>query len=104
MKLQESEKELKDTPLVPSTLQDQLETTPTANPSDQKLKELEETVKTLKFEKRELEEKLENCVAADKEKTDLILAEKKAKQHVRERGGAKREGRGEEWRERVRRR
>ena len=51
--------------------------------NEQRITELEESIKTLKSEKKELEDKLDTYSAADKDKTDLVTAEKKARQYVR---------------------
>lgn len=54
------------------------------NNGHKQLKELQNSIETLKSEKKELQEELETYMgAADKEKTDLVMAEKKSRQHVR---------------------
>ena len=64
-----------------SSLQDQ--TTPMFDKTEQDAKE---RIQTLEMEKKELELQLESYLSADKEqreKAELITAEKKARQHVR---------------------
>ena len=64
-----------------SSLQDQ--TAPTSDKTEQNAKE---RIQTLEMEKKELELQLESYLTADKEqreKAELITAEKKARQHVR---------------------
>ena len=71
-------------PAQDNATEEPLETTSTSEAlNEQKIKELEGVIQTLKSEKKDLEDKLDTYSAADKEKTDLVTAEKKARQYVR---------------------
>jgi E3 ubiquitin-protein ligase BRE1 len=58
------------------------ETTPAEQTNDDKIKTLEERIQSLEGDKKELEDKLDTYTLLDKEKIDLITAEKKSRLYI----------------------